>query len=79
MSVSDTPNMITLRAEVAKREEDLRIARKHEHEAAERSYSFENQRAWIGAKNWTDECSWQLQQARAALIQATWDERKAAV
>lgn len=49
--------VIDARAAVAMRDEDLRIARKHEHEAAARIGTPENHRAYLAARRWTDACA----------------------
>ena len=63
-------DILELRATVAKTSEDLRIARKHEAEAAARTFSPANRRAYQSARGWTDVCAEADRQARVALIAA---------
>lgn len=67
---STRPNLVDLRAEVARRAEDLRIARKHEAGAAARVGIEENVRAYQRAHRWTQRCAEAERQARSALIRA---------
>jgi hypothetical protein len=57
-----------LDATVAMREEDLRIARKHAREAAERGWTPENRRAYQNAEGWVDICHSRLCDARGLRI-----------
>lgn len=65
-----TESFIDLRAEVAKRDEDYRIARKHANEAAARDGTEGNIRAYKGAERWAQTCLKRRQEAHARLIQA---------
>ena len=64
-------SLIDLRAEVAKRAEDLRIATKHRIEAAERIGIEENVSAYKRAMWWENKCRQAEQEARGRLIRAT--------
>jgi DnaJ-class molecular chaperone len=59
-----------LKADVAERVEDLRIATKHRRQAAARPMTRANERAYQSALAWERTCSEREQQARARLIQA---------
>jgi hypothetical protein len=63
-------SIVNLRATVAMREEDARIARKHRDEAAARPWSRENQRAYEGARDWANQCGEREAEARGRLIRA---------
>lgn len=63
------PEIVNLRAEVAMRAEDHRIARKHEDEAAARPATAENVRAYARAVRWSAHRAEQEREARARLIQ----------
>lgn len=69
-----TPNLTDLRANLARTEEDFRIARKHATEAGERPYSAENHHAYVGAEKWADICRERMESARGALIRALADD-----
>lgn len=60
-----------LRAIVAMRQEDARIARKLRNEAAARVQSPEAIRSLAGAEDWYEHCAERERQARAALIATT--------
>lgn len=60
--------LINLRAEVAERAEDHRIARKHEEEAAARVGTPENVAAWRRACRWTADRAEAEREARSRLI-----------
>ena len=62
---------IELRATLAMRAEDARIARKHRDEAAARPWSAANQRAYESARDWADHCGEREAEARGALIRHT--------
>lgn len=66
----DVVTMTWLRADVAMRQEDARIARKHMEEAAARPWTPENVAAYEGACAWLDTCRERLRVARVALIGA---------
>ena len=59
---------IEIRAELAKRVEDLRIARKHREEAAARTSTAASIAAYQGACAWENICREREQAARAAVI-----------
>jgi hypothetical protein len=59
-----------LRARVAERDEDLRIARKHREEAAARTMSAENHRAYLSALRWEETCAENRRLAGCALRDA---------
>lgn len=63
-------DLVSLRATLAMRVEDLRIARKHEAEAAARTMSAANFGAWIRSADWLHDCAEREQEARAAVIRA---------
>lgn len=63
-----SPELREARATLAKREEDFRIARKHEQEAAARIHTPENRRAYIAAREWADACAERARVARARVI-----------
>lgn len=56
-AVEAARELIDLRATMAMRREDLRIARKHEQEAAARVGTSENVNAWKRAVRWTSKCA----------------------
>lgn len=60
-----------LHAELAKRVEDARIARKHMEEAGARTCTPENVKAYQRACDWSDECAQRERVARAACIRAS--------
>ena len=62
--------LIDLRAEVAMRDEDYRIAKKHREEAAERIGTDENVRAYKRAERWARDCYDRACEARGRLIRA---------
>lgn len=62
---------LNLRAELAMRLEDLRIARKHQEEAAARPYSTTNAAAFKRAVRWTNHCATREQEARGRVIRAS--------
>ena len=64
-------NLIDLRAEVAKRVEDLRIATKHREEAGGRMMAAAEKLAYRRAVEWEDLCRTREQRARGILIRAT--------
>jgi len=64
-------SITTLRAEVAERDEDYRIARKHFVQAAERTGTPENQAAYKRALSWMDECKIRRERAHSALIRVS--------
>lgn len=64
-------DLTQLRAEVAMRAEDTRIARKHADEAAARSDTDENVSAWKRAERWLRTCAERERQARVKLIATT--------
>ena len=49
--------LIAARADLAMKDEDLRIARKHREQAAGRIMTPENERAYHGALAWEDTCA----------------------
>ena len=63
-------NLIDLRATLAMRAEDTRIARKHRDEAAARTMSAENRRALDGASEWLETCLEAERVARSECIRA---------
>lgn len=63
-------SLTELRASLAMRVEDARIARKHEAEAAGRIGTPENVAAYNRARRWADTCREREQAARAALTGA---------
>lgn len=63
-------DLTRLRAEVAMRAEDTRIARKHADEAAARIGTDENVRAWKRAERWLRMCAERERQVRVQLIGA---------
>lgn len=68
-------NLIDLRAAVAERLEDRRIATKHMHEAAARTMTPENHAAWKRSVRWWNRCVERERVARRDLIAATTEER----
>jgi hypothetical protein len=62
--------LIDLRATVAMRSEDLRIATLHREQAGARHMSSANHAAYCRCVRWEDHCREQARQARAALIVA---------
>jgi hypothetical protein len=62
--------MLDLRATLAMRAEDLRIARKHREEAAARTMSPANKAAYERACRWESCCAEREQAARGAVIRA---------
>lgn len=63
--------LIDLRATVAMRAEDTRIARQHEEQAAARNMTPANSAAYDLASAWTAACAERERVARVALIGAT--------
>ena len=63
-----TDSQTDLRATLAMRVEDLRIARKHRAEAGARVMTAASVRAYNGAVEWEAECQRREQAARGALI-----------
>ena len=61
-------NLISLRATLAMRMEDSRIARKHRDEAAARTMSPTNRRAYLRAEAWVARCAERERVARVAVI-----------
>jgi len=59
---------LDLRATLAMRAEDLRIARKHRVEAGARVMSPANRAAYLGALRWEETCREREQAARGAVI-----------
>lgn len=57
-----------LRAQVAMRQEDLRIARKHEQEAAARPATAPNRAAYEGAVRWMESRAAALRRAQEMLF-----------
>lgn len=64
-------NLVNLRAEVAMRAEDLRIARKHRIETGARVMGEVSRAVYAGALAWEDTCSTREQAARGVLITAS--------
>ena len=62
--------LTNLRAEKAMREVDYTIAVKHREEAAARTWSRENQRAYESARDWAETCFEAFAEARGKLIRA---------
>ncbi len=60
--------LVDLRAEVAMRAADSRIAARHMAQAAERIMTPENRRAYLGAERWFHVCKEAERQARKRLI-----------
>jgi hypothetical protein len=60
--------LLNLKATVAMRDEDLRIATKHRVEAGARLASPGSERAYDGAVTWEDHCRREAENARARLL-----------
>lgn len=66
----DAKYMRDLMADRAKAEEDLRIARKHTIEAAERKFTQANHRAYLRALQWENTCRARRNDIRGECIRA---------
>lgn len=63
-------SLVNLKAQLAMKVEDLRIATKHREEAAARPMSPSNKAAYERACSWEDLCREREQNARGRVIQA---------
>lgn len=71
MATTPTTHELDLRATLAMRAEDHRIATKHMREAAARTMSAENRAAYERALRWALRCGERERDARAALLSLT--------
>ena len=62
---------LELRATLAMRAEDLRIAAKHRAEAGARPMTPANQHAYLGALRWENTCREREQAARGAVVRVS--------